>query len=253
MKYDNFLSFSIINPPLGQEAPYRQLSWLYLVFINSWLLLNPSQLSADWRFGVVPLITSITDPHNILTVLSAGVLLALVVYGLVGQERRHKVILIGTMMVVIPFLPASNLFFPVGFVVAERVLYLPSMGFCMLVAYGIWNILLRTRKSNIVQKCVLVMIGYLLTVQSFKTMFRNRDWYSYTSFNRAGVKFNPFNAAMLANLGIDHAVMKDYTVAEQLYATSMRVAPHYSIGYYNYGKLMKITQRYNEAEWVSLE
>lgn len=35
---------------------------------------------------------------------------------------------------VIPFLPASNLFLPVGFLVAERTLYLPSFGFCLLVA-----------------------------------------------------------------------------------------------------------------------
>jgi len=40
-------------------------------------------------------------------------------------------------LTVLPFLPASNMFFPVGFVVAERVLYMPSMGYCMLVAYGL--------------------------------------------------------------------------------------------------------------------
>lgn len=39
-------------------------------------------------------------------------------------------------LMVLPFIPASNLFFPVGFVVAERVLYVPSMGFCVLVAHG---------------------------------------------------------------------------------------------------------------------
>ena len=39
-------------------------------------------------------------------------------------------------MLVIPFLPASNIFFRVGFVVAERILYLPSVGFCMLVTLG---------------------------------------------------------------------------------------------------------------------
>jgi hypothetical protein len=31
----------------------------------------------------------------------------------------------GLALLVIPFLPASNLFFKVGFVVAERVLYIP--------------------------------------------------------------------------------------------------------------------------------
>ena len=44
-------------------------------------------------------------------------------------------------LVVLPFLPASNLFFPVGFVVAERVLYLPSMGYCLVVAMGTSRIL----------------------------------------------------------------------------------------------------------------
>ena len=40
-------------------------------------------------------------------------------------------------MTVITFLPASNVFLHVGFVIAERVLYLPSTGYCLLVALGI--------------------------------------------------------------------------------------------------------------------
>ena len=177
--------------------------------------------------------------------------MALLLFGLLGREKHNKIVLVCTVMMIIPFVPASNLFFPVGFVVAERVLYLPSMGFCMLVAYGCWNLLRRARKSNLLKKSLLIFIGCLLLLYSVKTLLRNRDWYSYSTFNKAGVKFNPLNAAMLSNLGIDHAVMKDYSIAEQLYEASMRVAPHYSVGYYNYGKLMKITQRYREAEWVS--
>ena len=34
---------------------------------------------------------------------------------------------------ILTFLPASNLLFRVGFVVAERVLYLPSAGFIIIV------------------------------------------------------------------------------------------------------------------------
>lgn len=40
-------------------------------------------------------------------------------------------------LMIIPFLPASNLFFRVGFVIAERVLYVPSAGFCLLIVCGI--------------------------------------------------------------------------------------------------------------------
>ena len=43
-------------------------------------------------------------------------------------------------LIAVPFLPASNLFFRVGFVVAERILYLSSIGFCMLVVLGLRRI-----------------------------------------------------------------------------------------------------------------
>jgi hypothetical protein len=44
-------------------------------------------------------------------------------------------------LAIVPFIPASNLFFPTGFVVAERVLYLPSMGFLLLIGLGVKKIL----------------------------------------------------------------------------------------------------------------
>jgi len=42
----------------------------------------------------------------------------------------------GLALVVVPFLPASNIFFTVGFVVAERVLYLSSIGSCLITVLG---------------------------------------------------------------------------------------------------------------------
>ena len=51
--------------------------------------------------------------------------------------HRRRVVLFSLSMIMIPFLPASNLLFPVGFVVAERILYIPSMGLCILVPFGI--------------------------------------------------------------------------------------------------------------------
>ena len=37
---------------------------------------------------------------------------------------------------IIPFIPAMNIFFRVGFVIAERNLYISSVGFIMMVVIG---------------------------------------------------------------------------------------------------------------------
>jgi len=49
-------------------------------------------------------------------------------------EAAHVILACATLTVV-PFLPACNLLAPVGFVLAERVLYLPSVGVCLLAAW----------------------------------------------------------------------------------------------------------------------
>jgi len=43
----------------------------------------------------------------------------------------------GFLLGLLSFLPASNLMFTVGFVIAERVLYLPSAGFIIIIVLGI--------------------------------------------------------------------------------------------------------------------
>ena len=47
-----------------------------------------------------------------------------------------RIVALSLSLLVLPFLPASNLLFKVGFVVAERVLYLSSAGHCALVGIG---------------------------------------------------------------------------------------------------------------------
>nr|XP_029729218.1 protein O-mannosyl-transferase TMTC1-like [Aedes albopictus] len=50
-------------------------------------------------------------------------------------------ILISTSLLILPFLPATNLLFYVGFVVAERILYLPSVGYCLLIGLGVGKLI----------------------------------------------------------------------------------------------------------------
>jgi hypothetical protein len=107
--------------------------------------------------GTIPLVT-LFDVRNLATVAFYAVLGRLAWYVCTHQGPHMRAIVMvrhfhfirslmlpsslqALSLTVFPFLPASNLFFPVGFVVAERVLYAPSMGFCLLVALGFQQLL----------------------------------------------------------------------------------------------------------------
>uniref|UniRef100_A0A182Q9H0 DUF1736 domain-containing protein n=1 Tax=Anopheles farauti TaxID=69004 RepID=A0A182Q9H0_9DIPT len=58
-------------------------------------------------------------------------------HGLAQQNSPAAALLMCVALLALPFLPASNLLFYVGFVVAERILYLPSVGYCLLIGLGV--------------------------------------------------------------------------------------------------------------------
>ena len=165
------------------------------------------------------------------------------------ETYTHKeVLLFGISLMVLPFLPASNLFFPVGFVVAERVLYLPSMGFCMLVAYGAHRMLqTRARWLRLVVRVCLVLVTLS---HCGKTLHRNRDWYSRDSLYKSFIKHNPTNGHMLGNLALYLHRAGDDTAAESLNRYAIEVAPDIPLSFVNLGSLLKYQGRLDEAEQV---
>lgn len=93
-------------------------------------------------------------------------------------------------MMAVPFLPATNLFFYVGFVVAERVLYIPSMGFCLLVAVAMRALYVRLpRRSS--KSLVLYFGATLVVLFGIKTVLRNQDWQNEEMLYRSGITVNP--------------------------------------------------------------
>lgn len=57
----------------------------------------------------------------------------------------------GFSLILLPFIPASNMIFKVGFVIAERNLLLPSAGFCFLVGLGFKKLENNSNKKNVRQ------------------------------------------------------------------------------------------------------
>lgn len=98
-------------------------------------------------------------------------------------RRESEAILISISILILPFIPASNLFFYVGFVVAERVLYLPSVGYCLLLGVGYGRL----------SRYTLPRIALIVLILSYsaRTYLRNFDWQDEESLYRSGVHINP--------------------------------------------------------------
>uniref|UniRef100_A0AAQ5Z5J4 Protein O-mannosyl-transferase TMTC3 n=1 Tax=Amphiprion ocellaris TaxID=80972 RepID=A0AAQ5Z5J4_AMPOC len=229
------------NPAAVSPTPSRQLTFNYLLPVNAWLLLNPSELCCDWTMGTIPLVESLLDLRNLATLVFYTFLGLLAYHSLRYRHSSAKTVIMALSLIVLPFVPASNLFFPVGFVVAERVLYVPSMGFCVLVAHG-FKIVSHLKKIS------WLMIGVLLTTHAVKTFNRNWDWESeYTLFTSA-LKVNKNNAKLWNNVGHALENQSNYAKALQYFLQATRVQPDDIGAHMNVGRTYKNLNKSKEAE-----
>ena len=238
------------NPAAVAETPSRQLTHHYLLSLNWWLLLAPADLCCDWTMGTVPLVRSLADPRNLAT---GGfyVLLGHLAYRAIASAPHHEasVISLGLGLLVLPFLPATNLLFPVGFVVAERVLYLPSMGFCLLVAFGCDKLY---RRGGACRTISLAGLLVTLLVHAGKTVTRNADWRDEYSLFTAGLKVNSGNAKLYNNVG--HALEAEgaYSSALAYFHQAVLTQPDDIGAHINVGRTYNHLAMFQEAETAYL-
>ncbi|XP_077034400.1 protein O-mannosyl-transferase TMTC1 isoform X2 [Agelaius phoeniceus] len=221
-------------------SPYlltRFLTYSYLLAFNAWLLLAPITLCYDWQVGSIPLVESIWDVRNLATVFLLLVMTLLSLHCIAAFKKlEHKEVLVGLLFLVFPFIPASNLFFRVGFVVAERVLYMPSMGYCILFVHGLKKLSTWLNKWRIT---VPTLFALLLLLFSWKTVKQNEIWLSRESLFSSGVKTLPHNAKVHYNYA---NFLKDQgrnVEAIYHYKTALKLYPRHASALNNLGTLTK--------------
>ena len=96
------------------------------------LLLWPSRLRMHYGSDIV---IPLTEP-TVWSVLSLATVALIVACAALLARRGDRRPLVAIAWVAIAFLPASNLLVPTGQLLAERTLYLPSVGVALLVAWG---------------------------------------------------------------------------------------------------------------------
>ncbi|CAH8584852.1 unnamed protein product [Schistosoma turkestanicum] len=242
--------FTEFDNPAAHAPPLtRRLTHLYLVPVNLGLLIFPSNLCADWTLGSLKLIHGWTDSRNILTLMAFGFILLLLSITLHWKTPLHqsRTVCMALSLMIMPFIPASNLFFPVGFVVAERVLYTPSLGFCLLIGLGLENLLLfefietktmKNSKSFEVKKIFSpknglhprryprILMGLVVFAFVCKTVRRNTDWSNEYNLFTSALKVNPNNAKMWNNVGHSLESEGKYSEALDYFRKAVNVQPN---------------------------
>ena len=105
---------------------YAQYHSLYL-----WKLIYPAQLCFDYGYDCVPTVHTLADPANLRPLLAYCTVLGAVLHAVYYLRIN---LLVALALLLVPLTPALNIFVPVGVLVAERLLFIPSIGFCILVA-----------------------------------------------------------------------------------------------------------------------
>ncbi|XP_018331585.1 transmembrane and TPR repeat-containing protein 4 isoform X2 [Agrilus planipennis] len=258
------------------------LTFNYIYFLNFILLLWPHWLCFDWSMGCIPLIEKYCDGRIIL-VITFWIFIIYSCYKLFYKVYSEKLknikhILMGVCLLILPFLPASNIFFKVGFVIAERILLLPSLGHCLLIIIGFYKI---QNHFKSIRKQILIYLWFLYILFAIRTFQRNTEWLNEeklftsalnvcplnakamnnlanllreenefleaASLLKKAVEIRPNFAAAWMNLGIVLSNLNETVEAENCYLTAIRHRKRYPDCYYNLGNLYLDLNRYEEA------
>jgi tetratricopeptide (TPR) repeat protein len=149
----------------------------------------------------------------------------------------------------IGLLPVSNLY-PINAYMAEHWLYLPSLGFFLILANGlilIWN-------NEKIRPVITILIICILLFYSCLTIMQNIYWKEPLNFYNRILKYKPNSFKLYHNLGktysdmgYSYAAIKAYSKAIEINSKSSETYNNLGTVYSHMGKLQEAIELYKKA------
>ena len=195
----NFLE----NPLITATFWTGRLTAIKVVGAFLWKFVWPSRLSADYSYAAIPLFGWHLDScEDAKAIASLALCIAVpVVSWAIWRNHRPLVFFAGVFFVAL--LPASNLVVLIGSIMAERFMYLPSVGLAgCVVCISCWLIqalgLSRRFPSD---RTILTLASLAALGLAIRTHARNLDWQDDISLWSSTVSAYPQNARAHYNFG----------------------------------------------------
>ena len=174
------------NPLLGAGFWSARMTAVKVIGRYFALLLWPARLSYDYSYNEVPL-AGWTDWQALASLAVCAILIA----AAARSYRRHPVVFFAIGFFIVTLSPVSNLVIRIGSIMAERFLYLPSVGIALGVAgaFEVWR--RRVPAGGAGQRYAAVLAGVVLVSLGARTYARNLDWSDESRFWQSGVAAAP--------------------------------------------------------------
>jgi Tfp pilus assembly protein PilF len=159
------------------------------------LLVFPHPLTHDYYFNQIPYI-GWNDARAIVPVMVYAAMIAVAVW----SWQRQRLITFSILYFLVTLSIVSNIVFPIGTTMSERFLYMPSIGFCIVLAMVVARVGTFAAK-NFRMSASIVSAGLFLLVlagYSTKTLARNPVWKDNLTLFSTDVQTSP-NSAKLQN------------------------------------------------------
>ncbi len=176
-----FRPYEVDNPLVLGDWPTRVRTALMIVGQNLALCFVPYHLSADYSFLQIPLVASWTEPRFLLWTALPAIALG----GALAVRRTHPDFARGLAWFLLALFPVSNLVVLIGTIRGERLLYLPSVGTCLVLAEAL-TILLAARR-----RLAWTLVALLLATLGLVAARRNLVWRNHETVLAATVADSP--------------------------------------------------------------
>jgi protein O-mannosyl-transferase len=236
---------------LGGLAPVRQhadVSWPQAV-LSAFALAGQYVAKLFWPYPLLAFYVfrksaALTDAR-VLAGIGVGVLAIAVFVYLWKRARNYSFAVIWIAVTVAPVLNArwmaTNVF-------TERYLYLPSVGFCALIAGGFVFLFRRFAGRIVVLRAISIATTVLLSLAGGEIIARNRDWHDdYTLLSRTLV-IEPHASYMRSDLGVLEWSSNRREAAERQWRLALIDKPDNAVALSNLGLAMLEKKRYEDAK-----
>jgi len=227
------------NPFLGATVAEKFATIFYTLGLYAKLMFFPRPLTHDYYPYHIPII-GWDDPRS-----WASLMLYMVMIGYAVSSFREKNIVSFSILYFLCTLSiVSNLLIPVGTFMNERFVYMPSVGFCLLLGYIITRLLADTWFRNLQwgRRVSLVLLAVIVSGYGFKTITRVPAWKNTMSLNRAAVSVSTGSARANCFMGVAL-----YTEAAAIKEDLARKLSKYEEAEYYIDKALSIYPSYPDA------